>query len=335
MPDAAPVAAPAAPVTPSNGAAPGEGQAPGPKVTTKPTPGPSSRANNGQFLPKEGTVGVPAPVQTPAQTEQPWRFKEKLNVHGEEEEVDLDRETVKRQLQKLRALEKKQLPEYQKNDALARQLAQLAKENPSEFLRLSGKDPAAYARQMLAEEARLGAMTEEEKAIHERDRKIAEYEAKDKERADSEAAAKKQATHDRLVTTLKAKVGDALKLVAPSLGDNYDAVAAVADALKLQLAGGESLAGVTAEELAKDALAHNHDRMRRWAGAMDGATLAKELGEKAVQALLNHSISEFDKSQTFETPPTRTEAPDRPSSAKEYIDESELNRRLRTLGSGR
>ncbi len=325
-------AAPAAPTT--NGTAPGATHGKGPAVTTKPSPGPGTRANNGQFLPKDGTVGAEKPVQTPAPVEAPWRFKEKLNVHGEEEEVDFDRETVKRQLQKLRALEKKQLPEYQKRDELARQLAQLAKENPTEFLRLSGQDPAAYARKTLAEEARLGAMTEEEKAIHERDQKIAAYETKDKERAAAEAEQKTKATHERLVTSLKAKVGGALKLVAPALGDNYDAVAAVADALKLQLAGGESLAGVTPEELARDALAHNHDRMRRWAGAMDGATLAKELGPKAVRALLEHSLADFDKSQTFEESPRSVEVAER-EPASEYISEREVNRRMNALLRGK
>ncbi len=333
MADAAPALAAPAPSTstPSNGAAPNAAQAKGPAVTVKPTP--SGRNNAGQFLPKDGTVGVTAPVQTPAPTEQPWRFKEKLNVHGEEEEVDFDRETVKRNLQKLRALEKKQLPEYQKRDELARQLAQLAKEDPTEFLRLSGQDPGAYARKMLAEEARLGAMTEEEKAIHERDRKIAAYEAKDKQAAEEKAEAQQKATHDRLVSTLKEKVGGALKLISPQLGDNYEAVAAVAHALKLQLAGGESLKGVTPEELARDALANNHDRMRRWAGSMDGATLAKELGDKAVQALLEHSLSKFEADQGFEAKPNQptspTPLPERHERVR--IDAREVDRRMAEL----
>lgn len=326
-------AAPAAPSTstPANGAAPAAVQGKGPSVTVKPTTG--TRANNGQFLPKDGTVGVPAPAQTPAKEEQPWRFKEKLNVHGEEEEVDFDRETVKRNLQKLRAYEKKERPEFQKRDDLARQLARLAKSDPTEFLRLSGQDPAAYARKMLAEEARLGAMTEEEKAIHERDQKIAAYEAEKRERLEQEATAKKQATHDRLVTNIKAKVGEALKLVAPSLGDNYDAVAAVTDALKLQLAGGESLAGVTPQDLARDAIDRRNASARTWAEglATNPAELAKAMGPKVVQALLEHSLAVHDQEQTFEPHQARSDGPPPPSAPNEYIDESEMNRRLRGL----
>ncbi len=330
MADAAPAPAPAAPSTstPSNGAVPNAAQAKSPAVTVKPTP--SGRNNAGQFLPKDGTVGIEA---KPAPVEAPWRFKEKLSFHGEEEEVDFDRETVKRNLQRLRAYEKKERPEIIRRDENAKLLARLAKEDPDEFLRLSGQDPEVYARKKLAELARLGSMTEEERAIHERDQKIAEYEAEKKERLDQEAAAKKAATHDRLVSTLKEKVGGALKAVAPQLGDNYEAVGAIANALKLQLAAGASLADVSPEELARDAISQRHGQMRAWAGSMDSDTLAQELGEEAVMGLLQRSLAKFEAEQGFEAKPNapQVSSPPPPRNERVRIDAREVDRRMAEL----
>lgn len=331
----APAPSPGGPA-PTNGTPAGGLQGTAPKPSPKPNGAP--RNNGGQFAPKEGAVGAvpqgdPKPVP-PA--EAPWRFKDKLKVYGEEEDVDLDRETVKQKLQKLRALETKQLREYSQNDAKARRLLQLAETDPDEFYRALGKDPIALARKRLAEEARIGAMTEEEKQIHERDQKIAAYEAKEKERAAADKDEKAKAAKARMVEGFRGKVSAALKAVAPELGDTYEAMEAVVHALKLQLEPGLGLEQVDPAELARDAIKQRHDQMRAWAGRMDGATLTRELGKEAVEKLLQHSLAEFDKGQTFDGPPAaRPNAPPSERPQREILDEREVNRRLAALRSAR
>lgn len=345
------VAAPAAPVAapngtipaPTNGAPKGSTQAPasGPPKPLVPTPAPKpgGRANNGQFLPKDGTVGVAGEgehAQTPAaKVPEEWRFKDKLKVFGEEEDADLSRDEVKAKLQKLRALEKKHLAEFAANDEKARRVLGLLRTDPQAFLREAGHDPAQLARKLLAEEARQGAMTDDERALAERDAKIAELEGKENQRLEAEKKQAAAARHEKMVGGFKAKLTPAIAVLkAEGVPEDHDTLAALVETMKTALEPGLGLDDVTPEELARDTLRRMDTNAERYLGRLEVPALIKRLGPARIQAILEHSLAEFERSQDFGQSPRAAPPPVQPRQVEERIDESELNRRLNTLRRG-
>ncbi len=324
---------------PGNGSPPGAPQepakGPAPKTTVIPSPKPAhpGRANDGRFLPKEGGLGVAPPAGAPPEQKEEWRFREKLKVYGKEEEVDLDREGVKREMQRLRALERKQLPEFQQNDARARRIIELAKSDPEGFLRELGQDPDQYARKRLAEAARLGAMTEEEKAYHQLQQENEQLKARDQQRLEAEAKQATAAKHERLVSGFKSKITPALAVLKEmGIPDDHDTLGALVQTIKVTLEPGVKLGDVTPEELARDTLKRMDGNAERYLSRLDVPALVRRLGPAKIQGILEHSLAEHDKEQAgaFAAPP-RVEAPPAPRARTEIIDGAEVARRMRML----
>ena len=333
MADLAPPTAPAtaAPAAPSNGVAPKPSQVSqpsggsGPANPSKPTPG---RMADGRFATREGTVGeVPGEAKA---AEAEWRFREKLKVYGEEEEVDLDRASVVRELQRKRMLEKK-YGEFEGNDARARRLIELATSDPEGFLRETGKDPGAWARQKLAEEARQGAMTEEERAIHERDAKIAEYEAREKQRTEAETKAKGEARHQKMVADLRQTFTEALERSGEP--NSYEMMAELVQTAKLRLAPGSGLDDMTPDEMVAETKARIDGRVGKYLDSLDAEGLRKRFGKERIKAIIAAEIADFEKSQNFAPPPPSqaAEAPPKDKGPREYLSGTDVSRRLLSL----
>lgn len=311
---------------------------PKPKPVPKPpTNGvqPKPRMNDGRFAPKEGNQLEPAKGEEAKGKEQEkkeeYRFRRKLKLFGQEEDVDLGEEDIARNLQRLRMFERKEA-DIRKTQAQAKadyeRLMQLAKERPDEFLREAGHDPDAVARRRLAEQARLQAMDEHERAVYERDQEIQRL----KQEAQARAEADKAARQKLLNTHLKQK-NEKLFISALEKGGlpkTHESLFYLAETYDMGLEDGieytdAELAAETGRRL--DALAD------RYLGSLDGKALAKRLGPKRVQAILEAQLAEYEATHPLASPDTHEPEPEpAPKEDDGYISEAEMKRRLRTFG---
>jgi hypothetical protein len=300
-------------------------------ITPKPAPA-GTRAPDGRFLPKEGTVGVvkdDAPAELEKQKEE-YRFKRKLKVFGTEEDVDLSEDDLAREVQQGRALRKK-TKDVAELQARAQRIIELAGNDPEAFLKEAGKDPEEWARQKLANQAKLGAMTEEERQIHELQQKLSRYEQTEKQRTEAEAKATREKRTTELRGQNEAKYQAALEKA--DLGVSYETVYLMAETEKLALEDGIEM---SPDELAKETQ-HRLDRYtERYLGSLDGRALVKKLGKTRIASILQATLEDFQASQDFSAPaakqPTSPVAPEEP---EKFIDETELNRRMKALRLGR
>lgn len=321
------VSTPAAPAGPTGAPAP-KGGAPAPALKPgAPTPGARPRANNGQFAPKDGTgEGEGAPGEEPLAQKEPYRFKRKLKVYGQEEDVDLDEDSIARELQQSRAMRKK-LGDFDTTAKQARRILELAEQNPEEFLRQLKKDPDQWARERLAREAKLASMSEEERELED----LRQYkERTEQERKQSEETAEKQ-RKDQLRSTLRqkneARFLEALK--QSDLPKTYESLYYIAETAALGLDDGVEYSDA---ELAKETARRLDTLTDRYLGQMDGPALVKKLGPKRLQAILEAAVADFDAQQNFEAPTQAREEP--VAQPQEYIDGAEVERRLREMRNG-
>lgn len=311
---AAPVAAPV-----TNGAA---SQTTTPAVAIKPTPGPGAvRGPDGKFVAAGGAV--PAPAAEPE-----WRYKDKLKLSGQEKEVDYTRDEVRSRLQKADALERRAM-DANKKAQQAERLFELAQNDPDEFLKQLGKDPDDWATKRLAARARLGAMTPEERSAHDAKQEAESYKAKLAAYEQKEAAAKTQAEQNRLVKQHESQFLPALDLIG--LPKTYETLFLMAETAKIGLEDGQEY---TPAELAKETERRADIFAERFLGGLDGKGLIKRLGTARIQAILEATIAdhELQAGQTYagnQPAPPREEPKER-----EYIDEAELNRRMRLMRTG-
>lgn len=323
----APAATPSAPSTsqPSTPAA-GASVAPSQAVT----PAPRARNNAGQFLTKEGSQGVaPADGQsteTPAEAEarkEAYRFKRSLKVFGKEEAVDLDEDGIARELQIKRALQKK-VGEYEKGYTQAQKLVELAKADPDAFLRELGHDPEATARKRLAKQAALGAMSPEERELHELREFRQQAETRERERVESEKKARHEATTKRLVEENNNRFMKALE--SSDLPKSYESLFHIAETARIALDDGIEYSDA---ELVKETARRLDTLTDRYLGTLSGEALAKRLGPKRVQSLIAAEVARFEASQSFA--PQAPKAEPVSETRDEYISPSEVNRRLREM----
>jgi hypothetical protein len=339
-PTGAPAGGPStpAPAAAAPAGAPAPGAAPAKASAPKPAPKPAAaapsssgtRAPDGRFLPKEGTQGAVKedPEAPPGETkaEKEYRLKRKLKVYGKDEEVDYSEEDIVRELQKGRALQAKQ-KEWRDGQAKAQRLFELAQSNPEAFLRELGQDPDQWASKRLAQKAQLGAMTDEERALHEAKQKLAHYEAKEKQQAEEQQKTEKAQKQQALVANNSKKFMEGLEKVG--LPKSYETLYLMAETQKLAMDDGIEY---TPEELAKET-EHRVDQFtERYLGSLDGKALAKKLGPKRVQSILEASLEEFQAGQDFAAPAAKSAPePVRKTEEPEFIDEYEVSRRLRNL----
>ncbi len=321
---AAPVAQASSNAAPSDAGAPADAQ-----IANVEGKGSRARMNDGRFAPKEGNAGAEVDgEETPAEPKPPeWRFKEKLTVYGKDKEIDYSRDEVKRDLQIKHALESK-VGKYAEVHRKAEQILKLAKEDPLEFIRAMGHDPDQVSRKRLVEQAKLGAMTDEERRYHELEQEHNALKASNEQRAQQEKTVKAQQTQERLVQKNVETYIPALE--KSGLPKTYES-------LELLVSTAKSAFDDYGIEYSPDELATETNRkldsqISRYLGTLQGPDLVKRLGPKVRQAVLQHELEQFNNSQSFQAPPAA--APTMPSKepeAREFLDDAELARRMRAL----
>lgn len=305
--------------------------APKPKPNGTPAPKAGTRGNDGRFLPKDGTVGVvqpegDAPTEKPPAEEKPFRFKEKLKVFGKEEEVDLDADGIRRELQQGRAL-RKVVQDAKKAHSTAAELIRLAKENPGEFLRRAGgADPAEWAKNQVLEQVKLETMDPNERRAFEAEKRLKDLEAQLAERDNAAKQERELAQRQQLRQKNVAKFQAALK--ASGLEQTHENLFLMTETARIGLEDGIEY---TDAELAQETRRRMDRFVENYFAQLDGPALAKKLGAKRVQAILEATIAEFQQSQPdfAPTPGAPAPAPKEPEE-RPYIDEYEVARRLRS-----
>ncbi len=289
---------------------------------------PKPRNTSGQFGTKEGSQVAESPEgKPPEKPPDAYRFKRKLNVFGKDEDVDLDEEGLTRELQIKRALEKK-VGDYKGGYEKAQRLIELAKADPDAFLAEVGSNPEEWARKKLATAAKLGAMTEEERELHELREYRQSIEARDAKRTEDEKAnATKQKR--QAITERNQKVYIEALQSAPDLPQSYEGLEMLIDAAEYLTEHG--IAVNDPKELVTEARKRDQARVERSFRGLDGKGLIQRLGKVRVQQIMEAAVADWESTQNFEPAPGAPPAePEKPAGAeREYIDEHEVTRRMR------
>jgi hypothetical protein len=324
--------APAAPApAQANGAPAGVVEAPAPQAP-KAAPQPNggrARANDGRFLPRDGAVGVagePAdgpPAEPPKES---LRVRGRAKVYGKEEEYDYDEDGVRRLHQKARAYEAKQR-EHLEQSTRAQRILELAEADPDAFLRAIQKDPTEWARQRMAQEAQLAAMSEHERRAYDFEQENAHLKAELEKRLAAEKAQQRDANQQQLRERLEAQFIPALE--KSGLPKTHESLFLMAETWKLAKDNGIEL---SPDEIASETEHRLSTFTERFLGSLDGPGLVKRLGPKRIQAILAATIAEHEKTLGMEPPRQAVQAA--VEAPAEPIDEREVNRRMRALRMG-
>ncbi len=329
---AAPAPAAAADSSASNGATGAATATPTPKAApangTGPVRGPDDKfTSSGAPAPGAPSLAKPpAPGETTATEAQKLRVKGELKLYGKTESVDeeLTPESFLRERQKLRMLEQKN-QKSEERTRQAQQILELAEKDPDEFLRQLGKDPDVLAEERLAKRAKMSMMTEDQKAIYERDQKLAQYEARDAERKKVEAQQLNERREKMIIDRNRQEFAEVAE--AHGLEKTYADLYRYADAKeKLMRASG----GVppTPAEIAKAVKIDLDKGIDRSIAALTGPALLKRLGPKVVANFAQALLEQHQQQHGFE-PPNPVEAPTPVDEPRTYIDEYEQRRQQR------
>jgi hypothetical protein len=304
-------------------------QTPTPKQTGAP------RASDGKFLPRESNQthapegGEPSKTEPDSKPKEPYRFKKALKVFGQEKALDLDEDGLTRELQLLYSEREKRKRE-QGDVAKARRIIELATKDADGFYReVAQKDPTEYARERLAKEAQLAAMSEHERRAYELEQQLEQYKAKDAEREQERAAQEKAQRAEVAKQQLSATFLPALEKAG--LPKTYETLYLMAETAKLALDDGIEY---TADELARETAARIDGYTDRYFAKLDGPGLAKRLGPHRLQALLDHVVTSHLESQEV-VPARRQPAPVSDTKDEGPIDSAEVDRRLRAIRMGK
>lgn len=342
MTDFAAPAAPAAPA-PTNGAAgptaavpQGKAPSPGAPVAAKPqaTPGHPTRGPDGKFAPKPNQEAAPVPAkegeskpsETQAQAEA-RRLRAKVKIFGKEEELDLSEEEAIREIQKGRALERKTKANNEQADR-ARRAFELAQKDPVAFLRELGHDVNQLAERQLAERARMEMMTPEQRALAERDAKIAEYEQREQTRQQSQRAEAAKRHEQMLLDRNRQEFAEAVE--KHGIPKNYKWLERWVDVKRHNLEQGLSL---NPEQIASEARKSARSDLMELTHGLQGKSLMEFLGPELVQHVLQQAIAGYEAEHTYEPPAATRQQPmaTGDSGPREVLSEADVNQRLRAF----
>lgn len=332
------VAAPAAPVAAPATTAPTQSK-PAP-AAVKPTGGP--RSTDGRFSPKDGAVGVvkeggETPEAAPTTPAEKQRLKLALKFYGKEENWEGTEDDVKRELQLGRA-------ERAKREKLEAQLKEraeferLAKENPFEFLKRQGHDPDALMKERLRSLVDFETMSPEQQEAHQAKRKLAEVQAKLKEREEKEAAIRQEMKMTAIKQKRIAVYGEAIKAAGVDVSNKEEAYAMVTAMAQTERDAcfdeeGRRIMEFTPQELIQETLRRQNQQFERSIAKMDAKTLMKRLGPERIKGILEASIAEFESSQTSPVPvtprATRVATDHHPDNGSRFKSEADIDRWMR------
>jgi NADH dehydrogenase [ubiquinone] 1 alpha subcomplex assembly factor 7 len=332
--------APTAPAAPTSSTTPSTQTAPAP-ASPKAAPAGKPRNNSGQFSPKEGAVGVAPKAETPkeapaeavkeAQAEA-RRLRAKLKVRGVEQEVDLSEEDAIREIQIGRANAAK-VAELSRKLAEQESLLDPSKADVDALLRKLGKDPDEYAKTRLTSLLELEAMNEDQRARHEAEQRAAAAEAKLKAQEEAEAKVKLQLQTKQLRAARVEKYQKALAASGVPLETDEakrEMVYRMAQTEKA-LAGESDSHDWTPEELAKETVRRAKEDGKFYLSSLSIPVLVAELGTERMQALLEHTVAEFEKGAGVPVVTQRREEPEEeaPVAERQYLSETEADKKLK------
>lgn len=314
-------AAAPAPVAPTNGAAPAATQAP-----AAPKPNGVPRSTSGQFAPKEGAQGKvvePGPGATDAAKEE-WRFKEKLKVYGQEEDVDLDRDGVKRELQQARAM-RKQHAEMQKKLAEREELEALFEKDPDEYMRRRGKDPEEYLKQKIHKVIEREQLTEEQRATQDAIARADAAEAKLQKQEEARKATQQKLRTEHAKKQMVERYGRTIE--AAGLERNAETIFLMAEVEDIAAKQGLEY---TPEELGKETARRARGYGKSYLDSLTVPAFISEIGKERYEAILEHSIAQLEGSSAVVPAPKEPVVRREPTSeGSRYLSEAELDRNLR------
>jgi hypothetical protein len=275
-------------------------------------------ANAGQ---KPGDVEAAAAAKA---AKEAYRIKGKINVYGKEEDVELTEEDALRNTQLRKAYEKK-LQQFEDRARKAQRILELAESDPDEFYRQLGKDPDKIAEEKMIRRAQMAQMTDEQRAIAERDEKLRQYEERDKQRATQEKQQAMNQRQEMLIERYKQEFAQ----VAEQHGfeKTWDDLYRYADAREMLLKKTRGVAPTPAEiaAVAKKGLDRDVDRS---IGALDGEALLRRLGPKALDKITKAVLARHQQTHGA-APVQQAAAAQEPERRQEYITDAELNKRMR------
>lgn len=273
---------------------------------------PSTSAPAAKTLPPPNAKNVlpddPAP-STPAAEERKAR-KLKLKVDGNEEEFDLDAasdEEIATQLQMARAARKR----MQESADVKKQFASIQeaiKKDPFAALKdpaFGGLDLEALAEQRLAAKYQEQMMSEPEREKAELQRKIQEYETREKDRTETAKRKETEALETRVRQEMETEFIAALE--ESGLPKNASTVRMMAEVTRDNLMEGIEMTRqqITAEVQGR--LREIHQNVTR---GLEGDALEKHLGKDVVDKVLRHAVAKAKAARVTPAAPPSNQAID-------------------------
>lgn len=297
-----------------NGQFAGNGGATGQSQTSEPQTGTQDQAG----------LGHAAKPTTDATAPEEWRFKDKLKINGQEQEVDLDRDTVRRKIQLAEAAFA-QMREAKTELAKLEEFKQLARTNPGEALKQHGIDPAKWAAHFMAEQARESMIPEEQRqamaqqAAFERERQ--EFQ-KQKQEFEAQQA---KAYEEQVWKGIEPQFISAMEEL--NLPKGYQVMHAVAEVGREFL---DAKLDLAPKEIVAEANRRLGDYTNRYVVTLPAKQLANLLGQEKVRELIALEVEKFKASQNFGSPaPVQSQPSQAADEPKQYIDEYEFRRLMR------
>lgn len=325
---AAPASAPSStPTAPSAPATSAQTSAP-----VRPTP---PRVNGGKFGPKDGGAAAgeggsaenaeAKPQPTEAQKEA-WRLKTKLKVFGKEEEIDYDEEDVVRDLQQLRALRKQFGPAVETSKK-AHQVLELLGKSPIEALAAAGHDVKALARQMLAQEAKVEAMSPEERRAYELEQELNALKSERQQEQEVRQKAEREAKNQEIAERNEQRYMGLLQ--KSGLQQTHENLFYLVETDSLMRKRGVEL---NDEQLLGETNRRMGGVAKGWLKALPVEKAVQELGPEFIQAVLQHMVAQHEEKHRLAPPApvASVEAPKKETSPG-FLTESEVNARLRRM----
>jgi hypothetical protein len=267
----------------------------------------------------------PAPVAAPPSHQDPeFRYRDKLNVYGREEEVDLSRDDLRRELQISRAASAR-MKEIAQRERAVLEFDEGLKANTRAALEAKGIDPVEFARQVLSEHAKRELMSPEERRAFEAEQKLAEFEQREKAQQETMAKQAEQQRASKLWEHIRPQFDAAL--AEAGIPRNRFTLAEIAKVGTEFLDIGLILDPKAVVAEAKKRIQGGHEA---YLGSLDAKTLRAKLGKEKLRELMALEVEEWKASQDFHPAPQREQvAIPAKREERQYIDEYEFARRRR------
>lgn len=261
--------------------------------------------------PIESTESIQEETETPIADPQPTQQeikkqleKFKLVVDGEEieREFDLsDKESLKRELQKAIAFEKRRaeiLEEKKQTYAEKQKLLEMAKlmEDPYSYLRKLGPKGIEASEKLMLEQYQQEMMTPEQRQLQELQQKLAHYEQVEKQRQEQEQLQQQQALEQQYAEKFQKTIIDSLTKV--NLPKTPKLVQRAAELLKQNIQYGLELDSFELAEIIKQ------DYMAGISEISKNATpeqLIEIYGKDTIKKLMKHQIEQMKSKQPQST----------------------------------